>query len=521
MHLLLVDDEIHATERIRTMLEWETIGIHQVSVAHSMQQAIRVFEKSEVDIMLCDIEMPQGSGIELAEWVRGQGYQTAIIFLTCHAQFTYAKDAMRLRSQDYLLKPVDKETLKAALMRAVVVVRQRIRITKITQSEALWQNNRCNILEYFWLQVAQGSFSNSDKEIIQRAADRGISLAEDAKLYAILISLRDYDENWKNDDRRLIAYAQLNIARELFETEGTLNAVVELERGMLIAVCCPAEEGMRQELEEDAARYTDVCRGRLGLEVFCGISGMIAPSELNATVERMMKNELNKLVVHDHVWVDDISEPQSSLKPPDVELWSNMLQRGMCRQVREAVIAYFQDPAVEEGISPNFLRNFQQEVFQMIYDFCQQKEIAARGFLRDDVELQARALRSVPDMLIWVNKLIDRCEQAKTAESDNDPIQDVKRYIAEHLDQDISREDIARHVHLNPDYLSRIFKKEVGVSVIDYLIGRRIEMAKKLLQETNMRVSDVAAQVGYSNFSHFSKIFKKKVGVNPNQFKRK
>ena len=101
-----------------------------------------------------------------------------------------------------------------------------------------------------------------------------------------------------------------------------------------------------------------------------------------------------------------------------------------------------------------------------------------------------------------------------------DPVETAKNYIMVNIDREICREDIAKSVYLNPDYLSRIFKKKEGTSIIDYLIRCRMDKARQLLEESDLTVSEVASSVGYSNFSHFSKLFKKRVGVNPDAYRR-
>ena len=107
MNILLVDDEIYAVEAIREMVDWNALDISEVSVAYSMRQAQRVLEEKSVDILLSDIEMPRGSGLELLAWIREKGLPVVSIFLTSHANFSYANQAIRLDTFDYVLKPVD------------------------------------------------------------------------------------------------------------------------------------------------------------------------------------------------------------------------------------------------------------------------------------------------------------------------------------------------------------------------------------------------------------------------------
>ncbi|WP_322173569.1 response regulator [Acutalibacter caecimuris] len=118
-HLLIVDDEDLTVKRLRDSIDWDSLGVAQVSTAFSMSQAQKIFGKAQVDIMLCDIEMPAGTGLELLHWVREQGYGTISIFLTGHANFAYAKEALSLETLEYILKPVSFDEVKQAVGKAV------------------------------------------------------------------------------------------------------------------------------------------------------------------------------------------------------------------------------------------------------------------------------------------------------------------------------------------------------------------------------------------------------------------
>lgn len=122
--MLIVDDEIHAIEGVKADLDLTKLGIIKLFTAYSMRQAQAVFGQEIIDIMLCDIEMPQGSGLELAAWVREHHPETVIIFLTSHADFKYAKEALKLGSLDYLLKPVLTTDLEKAIVSAQNVLDQ-------------------------------------------------------------------------------------------------------------------------------------------------------------------------------------------------------------------------------------------------------------------------------------------------------------------------------------------------------------------------------------------------------------
>ena len=95
----------------------------------------------------------------------------------------------------------------------------------------------------------------------------------------------------------------------------------------------------------------------------------------------------------------------------------------------------------------------------------------------------------------------------------NSAVDIVKRYIAEHISEDLQRDDLAKLVFMNPDYLSRLFKKQEGIGLAEYIIQKKLDFAKKLLKSTQLPVVDIAARTGFSYSSYFIRIFKKKEGV--------
>lgn len=125
MNLLLVDDEIITIKGIRKGVNWEALPFTQIFSATSVQDAREIFSENTVDIMLCDIEMPGENGIQLLEWVRGHGYETECIFLTCHEEFDFARKALQLKGMDYLLKPLPYDELQEKLRQAADKVSEK------------------------------------------------------------------------------------------------------------------------------------------------------------------------------------------------------------------------------------------------------------------------------------------------------------------------------------------------------------------------------------------------------------
>src|SRR5438309_790830 len=118
-NLLVVDDEWYAVKGITQGMDWSEMNITQVFEAYNVEEAKQRFAKDQVDIVICDIEMPSSNGLDLLKWIKEGFPQTETVFVTGHADFSYARAALQLGSFDYLLKPVNNEELKIVVERAL------------------------------------------------------------------------------------------------------------------------------------------------------------------------------------------------------------------------------------------------------------------------------------------------------------------------------------------------------------------------------------------------------------------
>lgn len=125
VQLLVVDDEIHSAEGVKCAIEWKDIGVNRVFTAYSMRQAQQVMEQETIDLLISDVEMPQGSGFDLLYWIHQQKHIPVTILLTSYAKFQYAKQAITYQCLDYLLKPVSRQHLLDTSRRGVAAVLEK------------------------------------------------------------------------------------------------------------------------------------------------------------------------------------------------------------------------------------------------------------------------------------------------------------------------------------------------------------------------------------------------------------
>lgn len=127
VNIMIVDDDVWTVKRLCHAVDRESLGVDQVFCAYGMEEAQEIFQKEMVDVLLCDIEMPGGSGLDLLEWVNQRELDTVTMFLTSHADFHYAQRAIGLQSLSYLLKPIPDDKLNEVLSKAVRVSLEKSR----------------------------------------------------------------------------------------------------------------------------------------------------------------------------------------------------------------------------------------------------------------------------------------------------------------------------------------------------------------------------------------------------------
>lgn len=131
MNVILVDDEEVAVNALKRRVDWKKYGIDEVYIANSMKEAQQLFQEKVIDVMLSDIEMPQGNGLDLYEWVKTYYPAVECVYVTCHPEFEYMRRALQLGSADYILKPIDYAELDEVLAQLMERMRRQRRIESI------------------------------------------------------------------------------------------------------------------------------------------------------------------------------------------------------------------------------------------------------------------------------------------------------------------------------------------------------------------------------------------------------
>lgn len=529
--LLIVDDEMHAVAGIKSALNWDKLEIGDVYTAYNSRQAKEVFENNTVNILLCDIEMPQGNGMDLMAWVKEHYPQTVAIFLTCHAEFDLAKQAIHLGCMDYILKPVRYDELEAVVEKAVHEVKNSKEQEENNQNVERWFQNQPLLIENFWSDIMNQNIASVQELIKEAALSRNIPFDEHAKYFPILIIQQQWNIELTPVEKKRARQEFRSLIRSMVFRPEEEGEIIKLAHRRYLAILHLDEERSSiknmglEELAESCRRFVRKCREELYCDISCYIGESASAYELLGVVDQLSAMEENFSAVHNRVFLLGRSTHDfSHVKMPDMNLWSVMLAEGQDAKVMQQAAEFINSLQRETSLQKSVMLHFQQDYLQMIYAFLKQKSIHAHQLLSDqtDVELHESASRSVANLMNWVRHITGKAiAYVNTVEKSQSVVEKSKSFIAQSIDKDISREDVANHVFLNSDYLTRIFKKETGLSISEYIVKERFKIAMELLAKTDLPVSTVAAKVGYTNFSHFAKMFKRYTNVTPQEYRQK
>lgn len=499
-HLLIVDDEDLTVKRLRDSIDWGSLGVTRVFTAFSMSQAQKVFGKERVDIMLCDIEMPAGSGLELLHWMRERGYGTISIFLTGHANFAYAKEALSLETMEYILKPVSFEEVKQAVGKAAARLKDM-------------QSEKGDRQLAFFRQLVQGEVLPLP-DSIRRAAHRlHVSITPEYTCVPVLAASKtDFQKQEENSfwDTRP---AVVNIAADSFPQ--LLCRPLLLSRQILLLF----PGGMpREALSQALWSFLETAATAL-LAEFLLCAGREVPLEgLRPEILTLLQTERNIVKSSGVFFFPSQREggPPAWAEPkPDFPLWTILLGQGEPKGATAHVKRYLESCS---QLNRDFLSRFYQHYLQMLGIFLNQKQIPFQkleGFFQED------AAHSLPQLLAWVDGVNRQVCRLLELGDDATVVERAKAYVKSHALGEISRNQVSESIHVSPEYLSRVFRQKTGQSLVEYITDVKMNAAKEMLTHSDKPVSQIAAELGYGNFSYFSQLFRDHFSLSPSEFRRR
>lgn len=525
MRLLIVDDERHLVESIIASLSWVEHGITDVRPAYSGKQALEELEREPADLVITDIHMPGISGIELIGTIKSRWPRTACMLLTGHAEFEYAQEGLKHKVSHYLLKPVKDEELLTSVREAVDSIRQeREQLRALVQSQAMLRHHlpvlRANLLN----NLIQGR-SWHDRKLAEELSLYDIPVRVGDPISLLLIRIEDRQQRYGPSDMPAMGFAVANIVDELLGDGYCSWSCEDLYGHLLIVVKHSGEEheGHLRQLERLVDESRPIVSRLLHLTVSIVLSPVGAfPDNLVELYQRCVATIRSRIGFDSDVVVrlngDAKSTPRvvSALYAPP--LFAHLLEAGNWSAARDKLNEIFREWRTRYSGSAEHLHEIEYAL-KAAFSYYVHK---IGRFLTDYGLQQSAEIKGIGELEYWASAMLDKLQEemnAEISETRHSLVSQIQLFLQSRLSEDVSLQAIADHVFMHPTHISKVFKKETGENITDYLLRLRMEKAVFLLKDSKYKIYEVAGLLGYKNPTYFIKVFKEHFGMTPQEFR--
>lgn len=491
--VLLIDDNQMTLDSMRKTIPWEEMGVTLAGCAANGKDGCRMILDLRPDIIISDIHMPEMDGLAMLEKMRAELSGTRVIFITAYEKIEYASRAIRLSAFDFLLKPVDNRELEKAIQRAIQSLDdERDEEEKYEKMQTIIRRTR------FLSALTAGSMENPSKVVstfldkVPKSYFFMVAESETGVMEPLQrMEFVDFPENVEIinavANQNLVLLCGLQDDGETWQT--TARAIANVLQQNLVNLTV-AISGLYHDLGSFYTAYQE-CRITLLRHDIYGRRAMV-----EFAGEQTSKAEKRGRLV-------DLDQLCGKLAPrlaaiDAEELWNTILKKtnGNLRIIRIFLMLLC------TKVMQNKIDSFQwtESADMIVYDIT-----------KLTTENEAR------DWLFRFQNEVRQGEQLPTRRSTL--VRNVLDYVRSHVTEGLVLEDVAKEFFVSPNYLSSIIHKETGITYRQHVINAKIAVAKQMLDDTRMRVEEIAYAVGYENYVSFYNVFKKVERMSPTEYR--
>lgn len=531
--ILLVDDESAVREGIRNRTPWERYNFKVVGEAGNGIEALEMIEELHPDVVITDIKMPYLDGMELIKEIRKSHPPVTIIIISGYDEFTYAQQAIRYDVSEYVLKPVTSEDICNLLERTAKHLDEDIiRIQDQNRLKNVYNQALPLIREKFLVSLLTPVHQISNTSLSSKAKDYGFNLEGDEFIVATFET--DHDEQ----DDPLEAMALLEVTLDVLQKEGH-DIVFQFENQIVIIFTANSHgEGQYDSLfRKQTFRKVEQLQAYLEkyfpFPIVIGVGNLFHVPSAIAQSYRQALEALNyssfypeqKILVISDLEKPDTQEDKSQLQ----DLMSDVIisvKLGTEEQVVKSVNNLFGEKAASlpfEGLQALLLElssslnslaeSYDYNLFQIGEDGDSRSFFSELG-----------SLTTLGKARRWLTKLALTIRTAISGQRENSHIQfvqEAKSLIAKHFTEaGFGLDQVCEMIGVSPSYFSSTFKREMGISFVQYLTTIRMDRAKELLIKSEGKTYEIAQAVGFTEPNYFSFCFKRHEGVSPSQYRQ-
>ncbi len=525
--VILVDDEEEVREAIRKRIDWEEIGFSVVGTAENGEDALELAESCEPDVVMTDIQMPFMDGLTLLRKLKEKLPDLRSVIFSGYDDFEYAKEAIRLESEEYILKPVDADELRKVFIRIKERLDDQIRQRRnVEQLSKYYEDSRPMMKEQLIIGLLEGRELQFDLERYQKDFDLQI---ESAFYCAGAFRITPIKEDKENLDKNLMAVSLKQMVLERFKDVLPIEALVYLDTVTVLARLKSTQQYTIFVDEMD--KICKIAHRSLDANVSAGIGRVYGNAESIHTSFLEAKDAFHHRIFvgeNQAICINDV-DPTSHIE----DYISEKQIRHIIRQVKigtneslEAEIRDFIEKLKKSDFGLGQLQIFYAEFVVELLRLMRGHNIniaqTGLGNINTNEEMEGFAsMDEFADRLINLAGIIREKISSTRLDTTKKLAEDAKQYIADHYNESkLSVDDICSHLGVGTSYFSSVFKKETGMSFITYLTNYRMNEAQRLLDSTDEKSYIIAGLVGYEEPNYFSYVFKKHFGISPSKYRQ-
>lgn len=540
LKIFLAEDEVIVRETIKRMIPWEDLGFELVGEAADGEMALPLLLRQKPDLLITDIKMPFMDGLTLAKVAKKEIPGLKVVILSGYDDFNYAKQAINIGVEDYLLKPITKN----ALIERLTEIRSRYEHEK-TQKEYYEKFHRemqayeKNSSRDFFEALVRGSMDMM--EIYRRSEKLGLDIVAEA--YNVLIFTMNCEEDFSGQREGYSEWEaeSLELLEEFFSenTSAMLFRCNIFSYGVLI-------KGQKETIEENTRscvseiqrifdrkeqkRQWFVAAGepveRLSQIQKSYYSASRAFSQRYLYDENILYYDEMTSMEKKNVTEDDSTYLQkvdvNALNPAILQ---KFLSNGLLEETENFVKDYFYAIGQEPLESLVFRNYVTLNVRFSVMSFLKEIGCDTRTLEQEDTEdVLSESSKSLENAIAYAEKIISQAIALRDQNSGNKNRSILKTAVdfidSHYMEEDMSLNKAANAANVSANHFSALFSQNMGQTFIEYLTNLRMNKAKEYLRCTSMRSSEIAGEIGYKDAHYFSYLFKKTQGMTPSDYRK-
>jgi len=528
MKLLIVDDEPLVQIGLKSMIQWEELGIELCGTASNGDSAWEMICRYRPEIVITDIRMPCSSGLELGKRCRQEmGGIPVFIILTSYEDFQYAREAMKFQAVDYLVKiDLSPENLTTAVKRAI----EQVKLLENQKEASVDPGQNLDFFrERFYICLLNNLFE-SRKQILHQAEELQISFDSAGYAVANMEFVFHTQKEMTPEENLQIYNRTIQMFQELM-TRYLPNRVVALDTKFLAVIFCVEEAHCRKwrSYVEEALKRTFAMLYNYYNVTFYTSVGKLVTDFVDISVSYYDARQIMGYVSEKSpmIFWEDFPERSSLRNVFNLYLFRNEISQAFEEMDAEALHDTFYniiDLVSAENIHFLQVMDVASSILHLSINLLTDGDKIVSEIFNDEPDTYRSLYRIKTQELVieWLKKLEQGLAQ-NFEESKKEPgnylVEGCRQYIKEHIHEKITLQKLADIYEVSPNYLSQLFKKHMEIGLSEYITAQKIAESKTLLKETNLKIYEISDTLGFENSFYFSRVFKKQTGFSPKDYR--